>query len=181
MGEIFNWQKYEPETASSEEISTILKDYAELLLHLMNSEPISKLCSLVIERRNNDYDFLDRDRKIRKRQGINSGTPAIGSMDESNLSIQVLMSALSDIQFKFSNYFLKFSQIIMKERQLIELDNDWYKYLEYRSISEDIIWLEKLGYSRNSAITIVKINGKAIITDVFGSKLLLRNVIETVN
>lgn len=40
LGEIFNWQKYEPETASSEEISTILKDYAELLLHWMNSEPI---------------------------------------------------------------------------------------------------------------------------------------------
>lgn len=181
LGEIFNWQKYESEIASSEEIYTVLKDYAELLLHWMNSEPISELCSLVIERRNNDYDFLDRDRKIRKSQGINSGTPAIGSMDESNLSIQVLMSALSDIQFKFSNYFLKFSQTIMKERRLIELDNDWYKYLEYGSVNEDIIWLEKLGYSRNSAITIVKINGKAIITDAFGSKFLLKNVVESMD
>ncbi|CAI2626123.1 hypothetical protein AKUH3B101J_10610 [Apilactobacillus kunkeei] len=69
----------------------------------------------------------------------------------------------------------------MKERQLIELDNDWYKYLEYGLISEDIILLEKLGYSRNIAITIVKINGKAIITDVFGSKFLLRNVVESMD
>ncbi len=181
LGEIFNWQKYEPEIASSEEISTVLKDYAELLLHWMNSEPISELCSLVIKRRNNDYDFLDRDRKIRKRQGINSGTPTMGSMDESNLSIQVLMSALSDIQFKFSNYFLKFSQTVLKERQLVELDNDWYKYLEYGSISEDIIWLEKLGYSRNSAITIVKSKGEAIITDEFGSKFLLKNVVKSID
>lgn len=181
LGEIFNWQTYESEIASSEENSTVLKDYAELLLHWMNSEPISELCSLVIERRNNDHDFLDRDRKIRKRQGINSGTPTMGSMDESNLSIQVLMSALSDIQFKFSNYFLKFSQTIMKERQLIEIDNDWYKYLEYGSVNEDIIWLEKLGYSRNNAITIVKSRGKAIITDEFGSKFLLKNVVESMD
>lgn len=181
LGEIFNWQKYESEIASSEEISTVLKDYAELLLHWMNSEPISELCSLVIKRRNNDYDFLDRDQKIRKRQGINSGTPIIGSMDESNLSIQVLMSALSDIQFKFSNYFLKFSQTILKERQLTELDNDWYKYLEYGSIDENIIWLEKLGYSRNSAITLVKSRGEAIITDEFGSKFLLKNVVESID
>lgn len=181
LGEIFNWQKYESEIASSEEISTVLKDYAELLLHWMNSEPISELCSLVIKRRNNDSDFLDRDQKIRKRQGINSGTPIIGSMDESNLSIQVLMSALSDIQFKFSNYFLKFSQTILKERQLTELDNDWYKYLEYGSIDENIIWLEKLGYSRNSAITLVKSRGEAIITDEFGSKFLLKNVVESID
>ncbi|OQQ83008.1 DEAD/DEAH box helicase [Ligilactobacillus salivarius] len=181
LGKIFNWQKYESEIASSEEISTVLKDYAELLLHWMNSEPISELCSLVIKRRNNDYDFLDRDQKIRKRQGINSGTPIIGSMDESNLSIQVLMSALSDIQFKFSNYFLKFSQTILKERQLTELDNDWYKYLEYGSIDENIIWLEKLGYSRNSAITLVKSRGEAIITDEFGSKFLLKNVVESID
>lgn len=181
LGEIFNWQKYESEIASSEEISTVLKDYAELLLHWMNSEPISELCSLVIKRRNNDYDFLDRDQKIRKRQGINSGTPIIGSMDESNLSIQVLMSALSDIKFKFSNYFLKFSQTILKERQLTELDNDWYKYLEYGSIDENIIWLEKLGYSRNSAITLVKSRGEAIITDEFGSKFLLKNVVESID
>lgn len=40
---------------------------------------------MVIERRNNDYDFLDRDRKIRKRQGINSGTPTIGSMDDTDI------------------------------------------------------------------------------------------------
>lgn len=181
LGEIFNWQTYESEIASSEENSTVLKDYAELLLHWMNSEPISELCSLVIERRNNDYDFLDRDRKIRKRQGINSGTPTMGSMDESNLSIQVLMSALSDIQFKFSNYFLKFSQTIMKERQLIEIDNDWYKYLEYGSINENIIWLEKLGYSRNSAVTMVKNRGEAIITNEFGSKFLLKNVVESMD
>lgn len=179
LGEIFNWQKYELEIAPSEENSNALKDYAELLLHWMNSEPISELCSLVIERRKNDYDFLDRDRKIRKMQGIKGGNFSRGSMDEPNLSIQVLMGALSDIQFKFSNYFLKFSQTILKERQLIELDNDWYKYLEYGSINEDIIWLEKLGYSRNSAITIVKRRGKAIIIDEFGSKLLLKNAVES--
>ena len=40
---------------------------------------------MVIERRNNDYDFLDRDRKIRKRQGINSGMPIIGSMDDTDI------------------------------------------------------------------------------------------------
>ncbi|MEE5987555.1 hypothetical protein L1O48_02375 [Ligilactobacillus equi] len=100
--------------------------------------------------------FLDRDRKIRERQGINGGNFSGGGVNESNLLIQVLMGALSDIQFKFSNYFLKFSQTILKERQLIELDNDWYKCLEYGSINEDIIWLEKLGYSRKSAIIIVK-------------------------
>ncbi len=41
LGEIFNWQKHESKIALSEEIYIVLKDYAELLLHWMNSELIS--------------------------------------------------------------------------------------------------------------------------------------------
>ena len=93
-------------------------------------------------------------------------------MDETNLSIQVTLEALSTIQFKFGNYFLKFSHTLKKELNTSVLENDWYQYLEYGTIDEDVIWLEQLGYSRSNAIKIVQSNVGAIDEDTFGQKII---------
>ena len=99
-------------------------------------------------------------------------------MNESNLSIYVLLKALDTIQFKFGNYFLKLSQALLKEQQVDKLENDWYQYLEYGTTDENVIWLEQLGYDRNSALEITNSEIDIISTNELGNKVLLRNRIE---
>ncbi|MDU4241054.1 MAG: hypothetical protein E7I21_10685, partial [Limosilactobacillus fermentum] len=118
---------------------------------------------------------------IRNRLGINSRFGMDKSMDETNLSIQVLLEALSKIQFKFSKYFLNFSRTLIEERQIDELDNDWYQYLEYGTTDESVIWLEQLGYSRSNSIEIVTDKIEAIVTDSQGDKLVLKLIHEMHN
>lgn len=181
LGNIFKWSKYETEIYPPVQNMVVLKDYAELLIHWMRGDLMPQLCDFVIQRRGRDFDFLDRSQEIRNRLGINSRFGMDKSMDETNLSIQVLLEALSKIQFKFSKYFLKFSRTLIEERQIDELDNDWYQYLEYGTTDESVIWLEQLGYSRSNAIEIVTNKIEAIVTDSQGDKLVLKLIHEMHN
>ena len=179
LGDIYNWSKYEPELASSEENNIILQDYAELLLRWMNGDSLHQLCDFMIQCRKKELNFLDRSQKIRDNYGkINWCGRRNNSLDESNLSIYVLLKALDTIQFKFGNYFLKFSHALMKERQIDKLENDWYQYVEYGATDKNVLWLEQLGYARNSAFVIANSELDIILTDELGNKVLLRNRIE---
>ncbi len=172
LSEIYNWKKYDPGIAADDENELVLKDYAELLLHWMSGESLYQLCDYVIGKRKVHFNYLDRSKKIRRKLGIEGNRWKKGSMDETNLSIQVTLEALSTIQFKFGNYFLKFSHTLKKELNTSVLENDWYQYLEYGTIDEDVIWLEQLGYSRSNAIKIVQSNVGAIDEDTFGQKII---------
>jgi hypothetical protein len=101
-------------------------------------------------------------------------------MDEINLSIQVTLEALSIIRFKFSNYFFKFSCALKKELEVTMLENDWYQYLEYGAVDEEVIWLEQLGYSRSNAIKIVRSNVGAIDEDELGKKMVIKDQLESI-
>lgn len=94
-------------------------------------------------------------------------------MDEINLSIQVTLEALSTIQFKFSNYFLKFSRTLKNKLDINVLEVDWYQYLEYGTTDENVIWIEQLGYSRSNAIKIVQTNVGATDEDVLRRKMII--------
>lgn len=180
LGKIYNWKKYEPDIAPTEENELVLSDYSELLLHWMNGETIRELSEWVINRKNFEPDFLDRSEELRNRYGKNSRfyRPK-NSLDDSNLSIQVLLERLSNIQFKFSNYFLKFSHTLSKERPLEVQVNDWYQYLEYGAIDDDVIWLEKMGYSRDDAIQIKKQIPGVIFKDKLGKQRISKNTIQS--
>ena len=139
----------------------------------MSGDSLYQLCDYVIEKRKTYFNYLDRSEKIRNKLGINGNRWGNGSMDETNLSIHVTLEALSTIQFKFSNYFLKFSRTLKNELNTNVLENDWYQYLEYGTIDDNVIWLEQLGYSRSSAIKIVQSNVGATDEDVLGQKVVL--------
>lgn len=173
LSEIYNWPKYETDIAANDENELVLHDYAEFLLRWMSGDSLYQLCDYVIEKRKTYFNYLDRSEKIRNKLGINGNRWGNGSMDETNLSIHVTLEALSTIQFKFSNYFLKFSRTLKNELNTNVLENDWYQYLEYGTIDDNVIWLEQLGYSRSSAIKIVQSNVGATDEDVLGQKVVL--------
>lgn len=180
LGEIYNWKKYEPDIAPTKENELVLSDYSELLLHWMNGETIRELSEWVINRRNVEPDFLDRSEELRNRYGKNNRIyRANNSLDDANLSIQVLLERLSDIQFKLSKYFLKFSHTLSKERPLEVQVNDWYQYLEYGAIDDDVIWLEKMGYSRDDAIQIQKKIPGVIFKDELGERRIYKDTIQS--
>lgn len=180
LSDIYNWKKYEPDIATDDENNLVLKDYSEILLRWMSGEPLYQLCDYVIKKRKTDYNYLDRSEKVRKNLGIIGNRYDNGSMDEINLSIQVTLEALSIIRFKFSNYFFKFSCALKKELEVTMLENDWYQYLEYGAVDEEVIWLEQLGYSRSNAIKIVRSNVGAIDEDELGKKMVIKDQLESI-
>ena len=50
--------------------------------------------------------------------------------------------------------------------------------MEYGTTDENVIWLEQLGYDRNSALEITNSEIDIISTNELGNKVLLRNRIE---
>lgn len=60
------------------------------------------------------------------------------------------------------------------------LENDWYQYLEYGAVDEEVIWLEQLGYSRSNAIKIVRSNVGAIDEDELGKKMVIKDQLESI-
>lgn len=50
--------------------------------------------------------------------------------------------------------------------------------MEYGATDKNVLWLEQLGYARNSAFVIANSELDIILTDELGNKVLLRNRIE---
>ena len=57
------------------------------------------------------------------------------------------------VQFKIKNYFLKFTERKIANNQELK-GNDWYEYVEYGSCNKVVVYLQKIGFTRESAIYI---------------------------
>lgn len=88
--------------------------------------------------------------------------------DSSNHKNQVINEAMKDIEqiinYKFSMYFLRFSEAVLKIRGKHALTNDWYEYVEYGTCNEQVICLQKHGFSREEALTLTKKTYSSFIT-----------------
>ena len=60
------------------------------------------------------------------------------------------------ILFKLSNYFLKISKAYKEIKQVESVPNDWYEFVEYGSTNQKSIEIQKNGFSRESAIYIIR-------------------------
>ena len=81
------------------------------------------------------------------------------------------MNTLDDIDriilFKFANYFLKFSTESKKQSGKKDLANDWYEYVEYGTMNQLSILLQKSGFSRETA-SFIKKNKNEFISESEG-------------
>ena len=53
-------------------------------------------------------------------------------------------------------YFLRLSEAIVKIHGKDELKNDWYEYVEYGTCNDNIILLQKYGFLREEALSLLK-------------------------
>ena len=53
-------------------------------------------------------------------------------------------------------YFLRFSEAIINIHGESKLQNDWYEYVEYGTNNQVIIELQKFGFLREQALTMIK-------------------------
>lgn len=100
----------------------------------------------------------------------------------SNHKNQVINEAMKDIEqiinYKFSMYFLRFSEAIFKIRGEHALTNDWYEYVEYGTCNEQVICLQKHGFSREEALTLTKKTYSSFITYLDGNLKISSKIFE---
>ena len=79
------------------------------------------------------------------------------SIKHKNHVINDVMRDLENvINYKLSMYFLRLSEAIVKTYGKDALKNDWYEYVEYGTCNEDVILLQKYGFSRDQALLLTK-------------------------
>ena len=73
---------------------------------------------------------------------------------------QVINESMKDIEqiinYKFSMYFLRFSEAIISIKGKETLAHDWYDYVEYGTNNEMVIVLQKYGFLREHALSLLK-------------------------
>ena len=100
----------------------------------------------------------------------------------SNHKNQVINEAMKDIEqiinYKFSMYFLRFSEAVIKIRGEQALANDWYEYVEYGTCNEQVICLQKHGFLREEALVLTKKPYSSYITYLEGQLKISSNIFE---
>lgn len=76
--------------------------------------------------------------------------------EHNNIIIADVLDVIeSMILFKISNYFLKVSNAYKEIKQVQDVPNDWYEFVEYGSTNKKSIMIQKLGFSREAALYIL--------------------------
>lgn len=98
---------------------------------------------------------------------------------------QVINEAMKDIEqiinYKFSMYFLRFSEAVIKIRGQEALTNDWYEYVEYGTCNDCIICLQKHGFMREQTLILTKNPYSACITYSEGKLRISSQIFELVD
>lgn len=145
---IFNWDKYEYSTLGKKDKNgnySKLSWYAVILSQWMEGHGLNYIMRRAIRYRNeNPYPFY-----------LNNYT-VVTYEDTSEHRNVVFADTLEVIEnvilFSISNYFLRFANMYKSIYGEHSLDtNNWYEYVEYGTTNEMTIFLQRNGFSRESA------------------------------
>lgn len=144
---VFNWDKCE----SKETIGNFnrLRWYAVILRRWISG---SGLGMIIVDSLN--YAENKDDYKVRIGSQLIAYNP--NSMFHRNIVMSETLQAIENvILFSISNYFLKFSEAYKRIHNIKgEIDNDWYEFVEYGTINKLTIFLQRNGFSRETAMYI---------------------------
>jgi hypothetical protein len=164
MGRIFRWQQYERQLTGNNGF-TKLRYYATILLQWMSGKGLLQITNAALDYKNNNPGATV----------IENGQSVIydGSKKHKNIAIAETLEVIDNvILFSFSNYFLRFSAEYKKIFGEDSLEGkDWYEFVEFGSTNRLSIFLQRNGYSRDSAIYLMRHRQKYIITDGQGFKI----------
>ena len=151
LSDIFKWDVYERDTIGNRNKR---KYYAVILLQWMQGYGLSFIIRSAIQYKEDHPDTMYINFKK---------TWYDHSKEHKNI---IIGDTLDDIDriilFKFANYFLKFSTELKEQSGKKELANDWYEYVEYGTMNQLSILLQKTGFSRETASFIRKNKGDFI-------------------
>lgn len=154
LSRIFKWKEYEPKKKLGNDNQ--LKRYAVLLSKWMSGAGLSQIVvdSIKYQTRNPEKFYFEG-----KKQTYDNSNP-----DHVNQVIEDTLETIENvILFSISNYFLKFSTTFKEIKKVLKIHNDWSEFIEYGSSNKTSIWLQKIGFSRESAYYIMYGGGKAYI------------------
>lgn len=164
LSDIFQWSVFEKETLGK---GNRLNYYAVILLQWMQGNGLHEIIRRALLY-NNDHKCLIRDSKHTELVNFNN------SIEHKNIVINETMKNIDNIiNYKFSMYFLRFSETYLKcHKQLPE--NNWYEYVEYGTSNKLVIMLQKYGFTREDAIILSKPNYRQYIA-IDNNTLLIKN------
>ncbi len=143
---VFDWENYEKNTlgrTNPKGEHSLLKYYAALLTRWFQGKGTKFMVEKAIEyyREKGKSVYID-DKK----------EPYDGSSRHKNAIIEDTLNDINDIiLFRLSNYFMRFSTELKKYTGKPYLTNDWYEYVEYSTTDKTCIWLQKNGFSFETA------------------------------
>lgn len=146
MDSIFNWKQYEKNQIGN---SNKRRWYAVILIQWISGLGLRNIINKAIEyKRENPYKAMYHNQEYYDFDN---------SKSQKNIVINDTLYAIQNVLlFDFANYFLRVSKEMKRYLNVTALDNDWYEFIEYGTHDRFRIWLQKCGYSRESAYYIEK-------------------------
>ena len=145
LSRVFKWDKYESETIGKS--SNVLKWYAVILLQWIRGNGLSSIINSAIRYKadNPDTGVWVGNLQIAKRYD--------GSRNHMNYIIAETLGVIENVLlFSISNYFRKFSlEYKAFHGNIDHFDNDWYEFVEYGTTNDLTIFLQRVGFTRDSA------------------------------
>lgn len=150
----FEWGKYEPKNELGNENS--LNYYATILNQWINGAYISNIIK-------NSIEYAEKSKVVYNYQNKEAYN---GNIEQINIIINRTLDTIEKIvKFKIENYFSKFSELYKTRKGIEKIENDWYEFLSYGTNKNEIIELQKMGFSREIALKIYKNNRHIILED----------------
>lgn len=176
LSKIFRWDIYEKSSLGKHDEygnNNILRYYAVILLQWMQGKGIHEIIrSTLYYYESQGKSFMNRNIS---QQPIKYDKNS--SLHKNSIINDVLIDIDQIINYKFSLYFLRFSEAVMKVRNLKSLPNDWYEYVEYGTNNMTVIQLQKYGLTREDAIQVIKENANFIFNSDEGEVRLNKEIL----
>lgn len=152
IAKIFKWKEYESYTlgypADDKNNYTMLTWYVVILGQWVSGRGLQQIIEAAIWHKKNHPTramFIDGERVDYR-----------DCAEHNNIIISDVLSVIDKIiLFKLSNYFLKISKAYKEIKGTVPTD-DWYEFVEYGSTNKRSIDIQKHGFSRESALYILR-------------------------
>lgn len=168
LSRVFKWAEYEHETIGRS--YNVLRWYAVILLQWIRGNGLSTIIESAIRYKENhpDTGVWVGNNKLADRYDKNS-------RDHKNYIIAETLGVIENVLlFSISNYFRKFSLEFKAYHNVDSFENDWYEYVEYGTTNTTTIFLQRVGFTRDSAQYLEKpVNYKKYITKI-GDEIKVR-------
>ena len=171
LSQIFQWDTYEKDTLGK---GDKLRYYTVILTQWMAGRGLHEIVRGTI-----NY-YHERKGHLVSYEPVYHLEEYDGSLKHKNQIINEVMKDIDQIvNYKFSMYFLRFSEAIIKIRGEQYLKSDWYEYVEYGTNNQLVIMLQKYGLSREQSLILLK---DPYIKHIKfeGKKLLMNNDISNI-